>query len=118
MRVALLVVIMILVTPAAFPQEPSVAKCREDVKTLSIAMRRPDADQASYFVWAARANEMSQCQDVDRVVNGSFESLGRGIDYMGLENVARVVMIEKLNNFIHRHGLQKQFIDDDQSGLR
>ena len=61
---------------------------------------------------------MSACQDVDPVIKGDVESVQRGIFYMGLENTARVAMIEELNDFIHRHGLQKQFVADDDAGLR
>jgi hypothetical protein len=117
MRVTLFLVAAILAVPIALAQELSVEKCRADAKQLDIEVHRPNADQASYFVWATRADEMSKCQDVDQVVVNT-ESFQRGLQYFSLEAIARVMMIERLNNFIHRHGLQKQFIDDDQSGLR
>jgi hypothetical protein len=121
MRVTLFVVVAILAASPAFAQKPSIEKCREDAKifykTVKTESSSPKVEE-SYFFWSSRAEEMSQCQDIDPVIDGNVESLRRGIQYMGLENIARVAMIGELDNFIHRHGLQKQFVDDDEAGLR
>jgi hypothetical protein len=106
------------VASPATAEQPPVAKCRADAKALFAELQRPGAMDASYFVWSSRAEEMSHCQDLDPVVDGDQESVPRGILYMGLENTARTQMIGALDNFIHRHGLQKQFADDDDAGLR
>ena len=118
MRIKMFVAVAVLVASPAFAQKPSVAKCRADAKALWTEVHRPNALDASYFVWSSRADEMSQCQDIDQVIDGNLESVQRGIMYLSLESIARVAMIGQLNNFIHRHGLQKQFKDDDDAGLR
>ena len=119
MRIKMFVAVAVLVaSPAAFAQKPSVEKCRADAKALWTEVHRPNAVNASYFVWSSRADEMSQCQDIDQVIDGDLESLQRGIMYLSLENIAKGTMVGQLNSFVHRHGLQKQFADDDKSGLR
>jgi len=120
MRIKLIVGILFLASPA-FAQKPTVEKCRADAKASYAQVKKDSSSpkiEQSYFFWASLAEEMSACQDIDPVIDGDKESLHQGILYMGLENVARVAMIEELNNFIHRHGLQKQFVDDDDQGLR
>jgi hypothetical protein len=116
--------LLLLLAVLLFPFSPNdgqgvltVDTCRSDAKALNAEVRRPSAMDASYFLWSSRAEEMSRCQDIDPVI-GNPESVQRGILYMGLENAARVEMIGELNDFIHRHGLQKQFVDDDDAGLR
>jgi hypothetical protein len=117
----LFLVVALLVGLPAFAQKPSIEKCRADARDLYATVNTESSSpkvQKSYFYWSSHADEMSQCQDVDVVIKGNKESVDRGIMYMGLENIARAAMVEELNNFIHRHGLEKQFVDDDEAGLR
>jgi hypothetical protein len=112
-----LAVLLFASSPNGQQDALTVDSCRADAKALNAEVHRPKAMDASYFLWSSRAEKMSRCQDIDRAV-GNLESVQRGILYMSLENIARVAMIGELNNFIHRHGLQKQFLDDDHAGLR
>jgi hypothetical protein len=117
----LLAVLLFTPPPNAQQHAPTVDACRANAKALYAEVHRTkaiDTSYLSYFVWSSRAEEMSHCQDIDPAIDGNLESIRRGILYVGLENIARVAMIGELDNFIHRHGLQKQFIDDDDAGLR
>jgi len=119
MKSYLLLAVMLFASTLRAQQRPlTVEVCRKEAKDLSVEVHQPKASEESYFIWSFRAEEMSKCQDIDPVISGNLPSVQRGILYIGLENVARVAMIEKLNNFIHRHGLQKQFVNDDDSGIQ
>ena len=117
---SLLAVMLFALTLRAQNRPLTVDVCRNEAKDLYVEVRHhaKTSEEQSYFVWSLRAEEMSKCQDIDPVINGDLPSIQRGIMYINLENVARVAMIGKLNNFIHRHGLEKQFVDDDDSGLQ
>ena len=66
MKLIPLLFALLIATPM-FPQQGTltVDACRADAKKFFAEMHAPDAANASYFVWAARADEMSRCQDID-----------------------------------------------------
>jgi hypothetical protein len=101
---------------------PTVDVCRADAAVWNAAVmnRNPEASKTKlpYDELAARAIEMHDCLTVDPAHVGDAASIARMDTYSLLEADYTDEIASRAMHFIQRHGLGKQFLEEDAAGAR
>jgi hypothetical protein len=85
---------------------PTVEQCRADYAVWNVTIGEP---ANSYNTIAAQVVEMNACFHVDS---------SRSIQYLDFQNAGNVDAANRLQDFVTRHDLMKQFLAEDSKGLR
>ncbi len=120
----LLLLTAVLFASSASPQQhaPTADVCRADAAVWNAAIMNHDPEASKtrlpYDEIAARAIEMHDCLNVDPAHAGDTASIARMDTYSGLEAVYTDEIASREMHFIQRHGLAKQFLEEDAAGAR
>lgn len=124
MKPVLAIIVALVFLPAVFSQEhaPTLDQCRADSAVWNAAVLNHNSESSKeklpYDELAARQKEMHSCLYVDPVQVGDSASVARMDTYNLLESLYANEIEHRAIDFIYRHGLGKQFIDEDATGLR
>lgn len=101
---------------------PTVDVCRADsaVWNAAVMNHNPEASKSKlpFDELAARNKEMHDCVSVDPPHVGDEPSIARMNTYSRLQALYTDEIAFRAMNFINRHGLGKQFLDEDAAGAR
>ena len=93
-------------------------QCRADVR-LWHARSKAANDKLSFDDLQRRSLEMSNCQAIDLGTDEGLAEFKSDMDnYRLLWTAYTALSAQRLHNFIERHGLGKQFNDEDAAGQR
>ena len=113
-------VVLLVSAVGATAQDHAVMpeQCRADVR-LWYAQSKAANDKLSFDDLQRRSLEMWNCQSIDvRTGEGLAEFKSDMDNYRLLWTAYTAVSAQRLHNFIERHGLGKQFKDEDAAGQR
>jgi hypothetical protein len=93
-------------------------QCRADAH-LWYSQSREANDKLSFDDIQRRSLEMVNCQTIDSGTGEGVPEFKRDADtYRLLWAAYMAISAQRLHNFIERHGLRKQFEDEDAAGQR
>jgi hypothetical protein len=120
MKTGIVLALILISAVGELAQEHAILpeQCRADIR-LWTSQKKNENDRLSYGEITRRSAEMWNCMSVDR---GAGESLSQFKDdsdnYKFLWTAYTAVSEQRLQHFVVRHNLAKQFKDEDAAGLR
>jgi hypothetical protein len=121
MKIFLAVVVLLLVSAVGVAAQDHAVmpeQCRADVR-LWHAQSKTANDKLSFDDLEQRSLEMWNCQSIDVGTGEGLAEFKSDMDnYRLLWTAYTAVSAQRLHNFIERHGLGKQFKDEDAAGQR
>jgi len=118
-----LLLVLLITAPRNMQQHAATAEqCRADAAVWNSAVmnHNPETSKSKLPVTelSLRQDEMHDCLSVDPERVGDSASFQRGDTYRLLKALYTNEIAWRESNFIERHGLWKQFIDEDAAGAR
>jgi hypothetical protein len=109
----LLVLTCAISTKAQSKQDAfTVAQCRADQSQWVVKLAMPNQEGVKTVLAGALLSwvyEMKVCTNVDPL---------NMIKYQDVERIAVAVVADRMNDFIHRHGLTEEFFNEDIAGKK
>jgi hypothetical protein len=122
MKMTVLLVLLIATPEFAQQHAPTVNQCRADASVWNAAVmnHNPEFSKSKLSVTelSLRQDEMHDCRSVDPERVGDSASFQRSDTYRLLEALYTNEIAWRASNFINRHGLWQQFLDEDAAGQR
>jgi hypothetical protein len=117
---ASIALIAIMLCSSAIAQNHAILpeQCRADVH-LWKSRNKTENDKLSYDDLQRRSTEMWNCQSIDTGTDEAASEYGKDLeDYRLLWTGYTSMKEQRLQNFLVRHSLVKQFVDEDAAGQR
>lgn len=108
-HLALAVFVLTASVTAQVEHAPTVAQCQADRRLWFSQLEGESANEPMFAVLIKRGAEMEDCEQVDP---------DNELHYFNTRAEINAVELGRMTDFIQRHNLLKQFIEEDVAGKR